>query len=335
MSSNVEVAEANFELAAKAFIPSSDFRNEVEPGSLKAVKLAHQRMDSLIWVPPADLVILEGHNGRIDTPEWREHLEGITESILQNGFDPTEPLKAYVRLHAGENQLVVNDGHTRLLATLEAVRRGANVDKVPVMLLAKTTTGADLIFNQIRSNNGKRPYQPYELALLAKRALGHGASEAEIAREMTKTPGYINGLLLLSSAPREVGRMIVEGRVAAATVIDLIREHGQLQACKILAEAVAAKAKAGQGAGNGGGQGRVTKKDLPGAQYHKVLRKSSEQMHGIVRAVHSDPGYASLASETREKLAELLEMLDQAKGPADATADDSQMALLAGDGSAE
>lgn len=338
----IEVLDTGIALADGAFIPSAEFVNEVEPGSLKAVKTAHQRVDSLIWVDPKELVVVQGHNVRLETPRLHAHIEYLTRSIIDNGFDPSEPLKLYVRLHNGQNQLVVNEGHNRLRATLRAIEQGANIPRIPAYLHPKTTTGLDLLYDMGRSNNGKLALEAYEAAVLAKRALNYGASEAEIARALGYTPSYVNGLLLLGTASREVGAYLGAGWVAAATVIDLIREHGQLETARMLREAIEAKRQKlglgedGSDPGQRDGQKpkvlRVSKKDLPGAKFKSVLRKSSGALHSAAEAVQRDPGFLGLSAETRELVADLLDQLRQAKGEGEGNPDESQLALLPGDG---
>ncbi len=86
--------------------------------------------------------------------------------------------------------------------------------------------------------------------------------------------------------------------------------------------AVEVLAKAKQKAGEAG-RSRVTASHMPGAALNKAIRKSAPRLFATARQITEDPGYASLRTETRTQLDELLAELKKMEdaGQAAATAE--------------
>ena len=122
-----------------------------------------------LWqVPIADLHVIDGFNVRADGVEHREHVAGVADSIIANGFYQNKPLAGYVALQGGKQVIYITDGHCRLEAAQEAIKRGAEIKALPVVVSPKGTSIEDLTVGLVTNNSGK-PLSQYEIGLVCKR----------------------------------------------------------------------------------------------------------------------------------------------------------------------
>ncbi|MEY2153067.1 ParB/RepB/Spo0J family partition protein [Rhodanobacter sp. 115] len=294
-------------------IPPSTFDLELVPGGVKKIKSENRRSDAMSMLAPEKISVLPNFNVRVRTPDYLEHLREIVDSMKADGFQIDQALSVYVARESDDDVVYVVDGHTRLEAAKIAIAEGAEFTEIPVILLPKSLNMVDMTVALKRSNT-VRPLTPYETALVAKRLDMMDLSEAEIGRKLGLNPSYVNGLLLLAAAPRAVANMVIANELSAAEAINVLRKHGN-KAVEVLAKA---KQKAGEA-----GRSRVTASHMPGAALNKAIRKSAPRLFATARQITEDPGYASLRTETRTQLDELLAELKKMEdaGQAAATAE--------------
>lgn len=180
---------------------------------------------------PNDLHIKKGWNTRdITTPENIEHIENLARSIAEIGVK--EPLRVVWE----ENKAYITNGHCRLEAIKLAIKNGADIKAVPVMVEDRYANEADRIFTQIVSNSGK-PFTQLEQAKVFKKLLDLGWTQNDIAIKSGKTAGRVSQILELLTLPESVKTMVANGEVSASMAIQTVKTEGK-KAAKTLETAV-------------------------------------------------------------------------------------------------
>jgi ParB-like chromosome segregation protein Spo0J len=292
-------------------IPDADFTMDLVQGSHKQIKSTHRRNDSTSWVAPDEVHVIPGLNVRLRTPQYLERVRAIADSIKADGFKLTRPLIVFVHHDeaAGEDRIYVQDGHTRLEALQTALSEGAQIDQVPVLFMPKGTSIEDITADLIVANEGE-PLSAYEKALVVKRLANAGLNNVEIARRINMTSTHVANLLVLSSAPHAVVKMIVDGQVSPSTAISALREHGS-KAVAILREAAGeAGGQEGAAPGKGAGKKVVTSAVSAKAAYEKAARRWAPDLVTTLSLVRKDPGYARLDTGTRGLIDKLVEQVE-------------------------
>ena len=152
---------------------------------------------------PSDLHIKPDWNTRdITTPESVEHIEQLSRSIAEIGVK--EPLKVVWE----DNKAYITNGHCRFEAIKLAIKNGAEIKSVPVLVEDRFANEADRIFTQIASNSGK-PFTQLEQAKVFKKLLDLGWSQNDIATKSGKTAGRVSQILELLTLPESVKTMDV------------------------------------------------------------------------------------------------------------------------------
>lgn len=214
---------------------------ELSAGNVKAAMRGASSRD--LWqVPIADLHVIDGFNVRADGAEHAEHLAGLVDSILANGFYQSKPLSGYVAQERGKEVIYVTDGHCRLEAAAEAIRRGAEIKTLPVVVVPRGTSLEDLTVGLVTNNSGK-PLSQYEVGVVCKRLVGYGWDEATIAKRLCMNVQRVCDLLSLVGASAAVRRLVTDGVVSASQAIDTLKRHGEGAAQKLQAGADRARAK--------------------------------------------------------------------------------------------
>lgn len=283
-------------------LPNADFQLEVEPGGIKKIKSENRRADAMSYIDPNKLTVIDGFNVRVRDAAYLAHIRTLADSMKEVGFKIDKPIACYIRkVEDGEDEICITDGHSRHEAVLLAIDEGAAIDTVPVVLLPnKGISMADLTVDLVRANAG-RPLSTYETSIVVKRLTNMEFEEDEIAEKLGFSRTHVTGLLLLAAAPKPLANLVVAGKVSATTAIDMLRKHGPAKATDLL-KAAAAKAEES-------GKSKVTAAVLPGANFHKALKKSSPKLYESARQIQRDPGYTGLSMETRELLDSLLQDL--------------------------
>lgn len=219
---------------------------------------------------------------------------------MAEGFYQHRPLAGYVA-RVGDRQVVyIYDGHCRLEGALLAIKEGAAIERVPVVVSQAGLSELDLTIALVKANNGK-PLLPYELGLVFKRMVKFGLTEEEVATRLGFSEQYVKNLLLLMSAPEEFRKMVREGVVAASNAVEMLVKYGD----KALDKLLDAQRRA-----NEAGKDRVTGKHLsPDIAFKKAVKKHAENLYSVVESVKNDDSYSKLSPELRGKLEEILSSL--------------------------
>lgn len=209
------------------------------------MKAAEATEKSGLWqVPVAQIKRLDGYNVRIQTPDYEAHVEALAASIAANGFYANKPLAGYVAKEDGENIIYITDGYSRLSAVELAIERGAEIERLPVILKPQTENLIDLTVALDQDNAG-RPLTVFERAIVVKRLISFGAEPAEIATRLNITERYVSDLVVLAGAPAKVRQLLISGKIAPTEAIKQLRKNPE-KAGDTLTAAVAAAAAEGK-----------------------------------------------------------------------------------------
>lgn len=252
-------SQDNFEL------PPVGIDLTVVHGSIKRAMKDAQGVSRDFWMVPIENIrVIHGFNCRIRSKRYLEHLESITQSILTEGFWSHSPLEGYVANENGEHVIYVVGGHTRLEAAHQAIARGAqDLTHLPLVPRTKGTSAEDMVVSLVKGNEGL-PLTPLEKAIVCKRLANFGWANEQIAKRLSMTEVYVDGLLLLVGAPIEIRQMVENEEISATTAIHALRSHGS-GAVKLLQE--------GKGQAEAQGKKRITAKHLPGAKLQRSIKK--------------------------------------------------------------
>lgn len=222
---------------------------ELTPGSVDGAMAdaGAQRPRGTYAVPRDKIRVIDGFNIRnAADPEYKAHIRALANSMKANGYMQDKPLAGYVAKDpdTGENVIYLTDGHSRLAAVDLANSEGCEFNLLPLVVKPKGTSMEDLTVALYTSNSGK-PLTTFETAMLCKRLLGFGMTEKQIAERLGFKAGkkYVDDLLSLVAAPKELRDMVANGSVGASLAIATIKDVGPAKAAKKLEKAVE-KAKA-------------------------------------------------------------------------------------------
>jgi ParB-like chromosome segregation protein Spo0J len=190
---------------------------------------------------PRELKIKPGWNPRDETEQLQQHIETIAASIIAVGYDSSKPLTAY----PDEDGYYVSDGHCRLRATLMAIKRGAEIVSVPVVLEARGTNEAARTAGLLTRNNGLR-LEPLEQGRVYVRLQGFGWTDEQIAQTSGMSLSHVRQIFDLMGASPDAQKLVRSGDVAASTVATATRRHGATKAAKIVKRAVATAKASGK-----------------------------------------------------------------------------------------
>lgn len=191
-----------------------------------AMKAISANTRPVYMVPIEHLQVAPGFNVRVtDSVEYRGGLEALKRSIIQEGFYSTKPLAGFVaKAKDGENVVYVTDGHRRLEAAKMAAAEGKDgLDKLPVILKPASASSVDLAVALHLENSGQE-LSMLEKAVLVKRMLNAGMSEAEVAERLDMTVRYIGDLMVLIAAPKAVRNLVSEGKIAGTLAVRQLRQ---------------------------------------------------------------------------------------------------------------
>lgn len=282
----------------------SDFQPVMVAGSVKkAMASVHASSRDLWQVDIANLRVIKDFNVRVKDAAYEAHIRGLADSIKNNGFFQDKPIGGYVANEDGEQVIYIHDGHCRLAAVQLAIKEGAQIERLPVVVAPPGTTLEDLTVGLIQANAGK-PLSSYELAVVCKRLSGFGWDSTEISKRVGFTPVYIDMLLQVMAAPLAIREMIQQGRVAVNTALEALRKYGAGAVDQLLQAESAAKSS---------GKTKVTAKHLPGKTFERLIKRSGPQLFEAAESVRHDPAFGKLKSETRDLLIKLLDELESAK----------------------
>lgn len=223
---------------AKLEIPSAKLVIDLTRGNLKvAMASAEATNPHALWMVPYDQIrIIPGFNTRIRTPAYEARVEWLTNSIMENGFYQNCPLTGFVAREDGKDVIYLTGGHRRHEAAGRAIKLGAPIEALPMVMKPKGTSMIDLSI-ELDTENESDPLTPMEKAINIKRLIGYGLDEATIAKRLGYTSKYVSDLLTLVAAPKVVQDMIALGQVSSTLALHTLNEHGS-QAANVLKEAI-------------------------------------------------------------------------------------------------
>lgn len=176
-----------------------------------------------------------------DNEDFKGYIESLTQAYLNDHFVP--PI--IVSMRDGEPTVV--DGHCRLQAILNAIERGKEIERTPVV----EYHGENELDRQLMlvTANAGRSLSPTEEAKVYHRlANSQGFTVDEIAEHVGRSAAHIKQRIELYGLPLKLKRYIDEGRIAHSLALKLYREYGT-DAVEVVEEtirkmeAVAAKAE--------------------------------------------------------------------------------------------
>jgi ParB family chromosome partitioning protein len=284
--------------------PSTVFDMQLVAGGIKSAMKEVQASSRDLWSVEIDSInVLPGFNVRTLGDDYDAHIRELADSIKAEGFYQDKPLAGYVARVGDKQVIYLTDGHCRLAATLLAISEGAEITRLPMVVSSQGTSMEDLTVALYKTNTGK-PLTPYETGVVCKRLSRFGWDVSQIASRLNIGSTYVEGLLLLVSAPFEIREMVQKGQVSATMAIQALRTKG---------DGALAMLQAGLEVAKTSGKSKVTAKHLVVNQFKRDVKKSAPKMFDVLMAVQTDPGYQSITSELREKLDELVKQLKEAK----------------------
>ncbi len=278
-----------------------DFERTMVAGNRNAaLKAIDAGRRDLPMVAVADIHVMPGYNVRSNNAKNAAHIRALADSMKREGYYPASCLEGVVLREGGKDVVYLTGGHCRLAAVEIAISEGAVIERLPMVFAPPGTSQEDLTVAMAKGNSGK-PIEPYEMGLLCKRLSRLNCDVQTIAERMNLGVAYVEGLLLLVSAPANIRDMVIHETVSATVAITALKTHGD--------GAYAALQSALQ---SSGGQ-RVTNKYMPGSVLKKAVKKAAPQMLGVLEAIKADPAFASIDQGLREKIEELMKGVDAAK----------------------
>lgn len=287
-----------------------------------------------LWkVPVTALKVLPGFNVRLPGQELEDHIDYLTDSIFEEGFNHSRPLAALVLEIGGELGIYVYDGHCRLEGTRRAIAKGSTIQAVPVIVTDGKKVNLDDLYVMVHNLNKGKELAPFEVGVLCKRLWKNGHDEKTIARRMNIKPQYVDGLLRLVSAPKGLVDAVTSNELAASEAIKMLRTHGngkvveelELMRKRALAEQQA-KAQANPETvilteldgveappAKPPAKIRLTARHASNAHVKKAVTKHGLALFQAARTIKADPAYDNLSVTTRLELEKLMLLLDEAE----------------------
>src|ERR1017187_4030838 len=138
-------------------------------------------------IKPSLILVEKDHNPRnFDTPEMREHMNGMKASIAACGVN----LPITIRWDAAIGRAVLVDGETRLRCCLELVDEGSTVRTIPFIESKQAYDEAQRTMLALQANQG-RPLTQVEAGHGFHRLVGHGWSVSEISEKVGVSRRYV------------------------------------------------------------------------------------------------------------------------------------------------
>lgn len=236
---------------------------ELQPGNVKAAMAGASSRD--LWqVPIEQIHVIDGFNVRAQNHDYAARIAYLTDLICANGFNQSKPLAGYVALVEGKQTIYLTDGHRRLAAAQEAIKRGAEIATLPVVVSPKGTSVEDLTIGLVTMNDGE-PLSQYEIGLVCKRLIGFGMDEKEIAKRLGMATSRVSDLLTLTAAPAAVRKLVANGNVSASQAIATVKKHGPEATAKLEAGVAVAAAN---------GSKKATAKHIDAKPTHRAVVKA-------------------------------------------------------------
>ncbi len=218
---------------------------QFEQGSQKKATLGISSGE-VFNVPISKIHVDPEFNVRDKDDDYKADVRLIADRIKANGFYRNKPLTGFIAKDAaGQDVIVLSDGHTRLDGVLLAVEEGVEITELPMIMKPRGTSMEDITVELITGNDG-RNLKPLAMARAIKRLIGYGADIKDIATRLGYGKAYLESLLDLLAAPRVVQDLVSTGKVSATLAVETIKEHGTKAAATVLEEGVKVAAAKGK-----------------------------------------------------------------------------------------
>src|ERR1700677_550148 len=195
-----------------------------------------------LMIDPRIIVVDEGHNPReYALAENRAHLDELKRSIRENGV----LIPLLVRYDAARKAAVIVDGQCRLMATLELIAEGVEIDTVPTIQVPGGNE-SDRLLTAITANTGK-PLSKWELGTAFQRLYKFGWDEKKIATKTGYEERFIREGMELADAPEEIKQLLSSQAVTPSLALAELRANGAaaVQTLQAAAKAVQSSGKKG------------------------------------------------------------------------------------------
>ena len=261
------------------------------------VKQSGGTIGETLWLPPAAFEVEPDFNPRERTPELEAHIREIANSILADGFDPTQHL---VVRYTGE-RVLVRDGRCRLEAiALANKERPGCVVRVPLDPMPGNSNELDDAY-LVLSTQTKKPLTATEYAAQVRRLLRSGQTEAEVAARLGKKIDALRRLMDLAGAPREIRDAVSRNELSQTEAVNLVRREGE-RAPEVIAKAREHAAARGSKA--------VRPRDIDAVTRRPSKPSIKSRAETIGRIWRMTPDKDSFPRDLREALNDLLEEID-------------------------
>ena len=294
----------------------------IVPGSIKGGMAALNAGRRDLWqVEPDKLRIINGFNPRVQNEAYQQHVRQLADSMLDVGFMPDQPLGGYSAKENGEDLVYLYSGHSRLAAVKIAIKEGAPIQHVPVVVSSAGMSMEDLTIALIRGNTG-RQLSYYESAVVCQRLQKFGYHLDKIAEHTGFAVGVVRNRLTLMSAPMKLKTMVANEEISPTLALEMFSEYGDQVLAK-LDEAVATAKE--------NGKDKIRKVSVPDPEKKaaSAVKKAAHEMHVILKNIRGDAGYMSLTIGNREYLEKVLDDIEP-PAPEDTSATSTATPVAAG-----
>jgi ParB/RepB/Spo0J family partition protein len=249
---------------------------------------------NMFFIDPRAIEYDLNDNPRVDYGNLTE----LEASIAEHG------VKDPITTKTVKGKIILIHGFRRLTATLNLIKRGVDVARIPSIPVNKSYTDEDAMIDHIIRNTGK-PLTAMEEASVYKSLIGKGYKQTEIAKLVGKSQGVISNILKLSECTKLTQNYINDGLIASSLVMGLMKSMKDPKAV----EAKVTKAIDGLD----GKAKKVTEKTIlvkRVSKYHKLFTGSiellREQNVNETKIKKVETIMEALDSSSSEELAELL-----------------------------
>lgn len=283
------------------------------PGNVKStMRDVGASVRDMRMVPYDKLLPLPGFNKRDMTPEYKAHLDWLTDQMMQHGYKDEFPLPVIVQSEGDASIIYYTGGHSRMIAVGRAREQGKNIEFIPVIVKPRGTKKTELWFSQVQDNTGK-PHGLRELGEIYFELGREGYSTKQIATHLGRSEQHVKDALDTRSWPEEIKDAVIAGEVSPTAALELWRQQGA-KAVEVLTTGIKQAKEQGRS--------RVTQKAFSGPRIPPRISA------GVVEAVETF--VSGLDSTTRAALIEDPHPeLDGMEDPHRTVADDEMISVPA------
>lgn len=225
------------------------------PGNVKAtMRDVGASVRDMRMVPFDKLRPLPGFNKRDMTPDYKAHLEWLTDQMVQHGYKDEFPLPVIIQNDGEQSVIYYTGGHSRMAAVERARAQGKKIEFIPVIVKPRGTNKTDLWFSQVQDNTGK-PHGLRELGEIYFEIGREGHSTKDIAKHLGRSEQHVKDALDTRAWPDEIKEAVISGQISATAALDLWRQHGAMAVAMLTHGIKQAKEQ---------GRSRVTQKAFSG-----------------------------------------------------------------------